>query len=126
MDAQERVRWATRCPLERAKGNRAAGAAEQCRAEPGASLLTGPAAAAAAPPPSPSAHRARPPGRRRQGYFTQARFINDRAFLLEAVEAAGLPAGEAALVGVVGWGWGGVGGRGEQGQAGHQLPADVK
>ncbi|KAI8472382.1 MAG: thioredoxin-like protein [Monoraphidium minutum] len=33
-----------------------------------------------------------------QGYFTQARFINDRAFLLEAAEAAGLPPGGAAEV----------------------------
>ncbi|GBF97653.1 hypothetical protein Rsub_10529 [Raphidocelis subcapitata] len=31
-----------------------------------------------------------------RGYFTEARFINDRAFLLEAVAAAGLPADDAA------------------------------
>lgn len=33
-----------------------------------------------------------------EGYFTQARFINDRAFLLEAAAAAGLPADKAAEV----------------------------
>eukprot|EP00879_Flechtneria_rotunda_P008956 GHRR01009377.1.p1 GENE.GHRR01009377.1~~GHRR01009377.1.p1 ORF type:complete len:261 (+),score=77.24 GHRR01009377.1:38-820(+) len=33
-----------------------------------------------------------------KGYFTQERYINDRDFLLEAVEAAGLPRDEAAAI----------------------------